>query len=129
MHMLEVPSVSEAAVDVNAPDGSRHRVRLTVSPFLVGRGEEGNSLSIPDKRISRRCAAIVLEGSRHYLEDRGHHSGVFINKKKVSRQPLEDGDVITFGQEDSSTLYFVLRKATLRRFRIYSHEWGASPRP
>ena len=106
--MPEVPAATKAALDVISPDNSRRRVRLAGFPFFVGRGEAGNDLSIPDTRISQQCAAIVQDGNLYFLEDRGHHRGVFINQKKISRQVLGEGDIITFGLEDSFTLIFRL---------------------
>jgi sigma-B regulation protein RsbU (phosphoserine phosphatase) len=104
--MLDVPAFGEAALELISPDNSRHRVRLTESPFFIGRGEEGNQLSISDKRISRQCAAIVAEGASYYLKDLGHRLGVFINGGRITRQALEDGDTITFGLDDSCKLVF-----------------------
>ena len=75
-------------------------------PFLIGRGEAGNDLPIPDPRVSRQCAAIVSEGDEFCLEDRGHRLGVFVNGKKIDRKILEDRDVISFGLEESYTLIF-----------------------
>jgi sigma-B regulation protein RsbU (phosphoserine phosphatase) len=48
---------------------------------------------------------VAIDG-RYYLEDRGHRLGVFINGEKVSRQPLEHEDIITFGLGDSYKLIF-----------------------
>ena len=109
------PPTGEAILELISPDNSRHRVPLTKSPFFVGRGEEGNHLSIPDKRISRQCAAVVRDQDRYSLDDRGHRLGVFINGDKISSQVLKNGDVITFGLEDS--------------FRLIFHSAGASALP
>jgi len=54
-----------------------------------------------DSRISRQCAAIISEGETWYLEDRGHRRGVFVNGEKADRRVLQDGDVISFGLDDS----------------------------
>ncbi len=104
--MHDVPAAGEAALEVISPDNSRHRMRVSESPFFIGRNEEGNHLQISDKRISRQCAAIVREEGRYYLEDRGNTRGVFINRGKIARQALEDGDVVTFGLDDSAKLVF-----------------------
>src|SRR3972149_5661900 len=95
--MSNSSTTSEAVLEVNSPDGSCRDVRLTESPYMIGRGEQGNHLPIADNRLSRKCAAIALEGSRYFLEDRGNVLGVFVNGGKVARQALEDGDIITFG--------------------------------
>jgi serine phosphatase RsbU (regulator of sigma subunit)/pSer/pThr/pTyr-binding forkhead associated (FHA) protein len=106
--MPEAPAAIKAALDVISPDNSRRRVRLTEFPFFIGRGEAGNDLSIPDTRISQQCAAIMQDGNLYFLEDRGHHRGVFINQKKIARRELEEGDIITFGLDNSFTLIFRL---------------------
>jgi phosphoserine phosphatase RsbU/P len=85
------------------------------SPFLIGRGAEtGNHLQLSDRRISRECAAIVIESSRFHLEDRGQRRGLYINNEKVESQgrELQDGDIITFGLEDSYEIVFRSSGAT-----------------
>ena len=104
--MSNAPAATEATLEVVSPDNTRNHVRVTESPFYIGRGEAGNHIPMHDRRISRRCAAIVLEGSNHYLEDRGHHLGIFVNGKKVSKKSLEDGDVVSFGLDDSYKIVY-----------------------
>lgn len=102
---------SEAVLEVISPDGARKYVRVTQTPFLIGRGAEtGNHLQLTDRRISRNCGAIVMEANRYYVEDRGQRRGIFINGEKVESRLLNDGDVITFGLEDSYQVVF--RSAT-----------------
>jgi phosphoserine phosphatase RsbU/P len=80
---------------------------VTQTPFLIGRGAEtGNHLQLTDRRISRNCAAIVVEANKYYLEDRGQRRGLFVNGEKVESRALNDGDVITFGLEDSYQMMF-----------------------
>jgi serine phosphatase RsbU (regulator of sigma subunit) len=77
------------------------------SPFLIGRGAEtGNHLQLSDRRISRECAAIIVEGNKFHLEDKGQRRGLFVNNEKVESRELRDGDVITFGLEDSYEIVF-----------------------
>jgi len=97
----------DAVLEVVSPDGARRYVRVTQSPFLIGRGAEtGNHLQLSDRRISRNCAAVVIEANRFYLEDRGQRRGLFINGEKVEGRELQNGDVITFGLEDSYEIFF-----------------------
>ena len=80
---------------------------MTQTPFLIGRGAEtGNHLQLSDRRISRNCAALVIEAGRLYIEDRGQRRGLFVNGEKVESRQLNDGDSITFGLEDSYELLF-----------------------
>jgi len=97
----------DAVLEVVSPDGARRYVRVTQTPFLIGRGAEtGNHLQLSDRRISRNCAAIVIEANRFYIEDRGQRRGLYINGEKVESRELQNGDVITFGLEDSYEILF-----------------------
>lgn len=100
-------SMGGAVLEVISPDGARRFVRITQTPFLLGRGSEtGNHLQLSDRRISRNCAAVVLEGGRLYIEDRGQRRGLYVNGEKVETRPLSDGDSITFGLDDSYEILF-----------------------
>ena len=102
-----VPIVAETVLEVVSPDGARRFVRVTQTPFLIGRGAEtGNHLQLSDRRISRNCAAIVVEANKHYVEDRGQRRGLFVNREKVESRELQDGDVITFGVDDSYEIVY-----------------------
>jgi sigma-B regulation protein RsbU (phosphoserine phosphatase) len=100
-------SLGGAVLEVVSPDGARRYVRVTQTPFLIGRGAEtGNHLQLSDRRISRNCAALVTEAGRLYIEDRGQRRGLFVNGEKVESRLLNDGDSITFGLEDSYEIVF-----------------------
>src|SRR5216684_3796074 len=102
-----VPLAGEAVLEVVSPDGARRFARITQSPFVIGRGAEtGNHLQLSDRRISRNCAAVVIEGNRFYVEDRGQRRGLFVNGEKIESRELQDGDSITFGLEDSYEIIF-----------------------
>jgi len=105
--MPSSPTSGEAILEVIAPDGSHSIVRVTDSPFLIGRGgETGNHLNLNDRRISRLGAAIVRKGNQYWLEDRGQRWGIFVSGEKVESRALEDGNVITFGLTDSYEIVF-----------------------
>ena len=102
-----VPLAGEAVLEVVSPDGARRYARITQTPFMIGRGvETGNHLQLSDRRISRNCAAVVIEANRFYIEDRGQRRGLFINGEKVDSRELQDGDSITFGLDDSYEIVF-----------------------
>jgi serine phosphatase RsbU (regulator of sigma subunit) len=102
-----VPIAAETVLEVVSPDGARRFVRVGQSPFLIGRGAEtGNHLQLSDRRISRNCAAIVLEANKYYIEDRGQRRGLFVNGDKVESRELQDGDNITFGIDDSYEIIY-----------------------
>src|SRR5258705_3107727 len=105
--MTEPLVQSEAVLEVISRDGTRKVFRVPEVPFQIGRGAEpGNHLQLTDRRISRNCAAIVMEANRYYLEDRGQRRGMFVNGEKVESRMLNDGDAVSFGLEDSYQLIF-----------------------
>ena len=94
-------------LEVAIPGRPREFVPVTESPFLIGRGgETGNHLQLDDRRISRRCAAIVTLETGYRVQDLGHRQGIFVNGEKVDRRDLHDGDVIQFGLEDGCEIVF-----------------------
>src|ERR1700682_2065085 len=101
------PLTGEAVLEVVSPDGARRFARVTQTPFMIGRGAEtGNHLQLSDRRISRNCAAVVIEANRYYVEDRGQRRGLFVNGEKIDSRELQDGDAITFGLDDSYEIIF-----------------------
>jgi serine phosphatase RsbU (regulator of sigma subunit)/pSer/pThr/pTyr-binding forkhead associated (FHA) protein len=110
--MLSVEAVGENTLEVISPDQSRRVVRISGSPFLIGRGDEtGNHLPLDDPRISRQCAAIISDSKGCLLKDLGYRRGIFVNGKKADHHVLTNGDVITFGLEESYEIVFRARKA------------------
>ena len=108
-----VPLAGEAVLEVVSPDGARRFARITQTPFMIGRGvETGNHLQLSDRRISRNCAAVVIEANRYYIEDRGQRRGLFVNGEKVESRGLQDGDSITFGLDDSYEIVFRSSKSS-----------------
>src|SRR5262249_25735687 len=96
------PTAGEAVLEVISPDGGRRYARVSQTPFLIGRGSEtGNHLQLSDRRISRNCAAIVMEANKFYVEDRGQRRGNFVNGGKGGKRGLKEGDTSTFGLGDS----------------------------
>jgi sigma-B regulation protein RsbU (phosphoserine phosphatase) len=110
--MPDVGAIAENTLEVISPDRSSRVVRISGSPFLIGRGEEaGNHLPLDDPRISRQCAAIISDSQGCLLEDLGYRRGIFVNGKKVERHFLANGDVITFGLDQSHEIVFHSTKA------------------
>ncbi len=104
--MPDAPALGEANLELISPENTRRSLPIAESPFAIGRGEVGNQLAIPDRRISRNCAAILLEGDQYALEDRGNQLGVFVNGERISKRVLREGDSVTFGVENSYQVVF-----------------------
>src|SRR5437879_13622021 len=57
--MPEALPIAEAVLEVISNDGAKRYVRVTQTPFLMGRGAEtGNHLQLNDRRISRRRLGV-----------------------------------------------------------------------
>ena len=107
--MSDAPTAApeHAILEVVSPENTRRSVPISESPFAIGRGEVGNQLVISDRRISRNCAAILNKDDQYVLEDRGNQLGIFVNGERISASRiLQDGDVVTFGVENSYQLIF-----------------------
>ena len=108
--MSDSNRVANAFLEVVFSDRPRQMVPVDSFPFFIGRGREnGNHLSLEDRRISRTCATIFAEGSGLVLEDRGQRDGIFINGESSRLRSLVDGDRIQLGSDDGCQLVFHLR--------------------
>jgi phosphoserine phosphatase RsbU/P len=102
----EHPSAAESRprnsliLSVEDPAGQTSQVRVTRSPFRIGRLPECD-LSLRDARISREHAQILLEDGKYFIEDLESRHGIFVNGQKVARHELRPRDRIDFGIEDS----------------------------
>lgn len=65
--------------------------------LLVGRGE-GCDLTIKDPRLSRRHARFFREGEKLFIEDLGSPNGTFVNQKRVKKEELRAGDIVSLGK-------------------------------
>jgi serine phosphatase RsbU (regulator of sigma subunit) len=111
--MPDLSHEPQTTLEVANPGRARETVPITQSPFLIGRGSEtGNHLQLDDRRISRRCAAIVHADGVYWLEDRGHRLGIFVNGERIDRTILKNGDKIEFGLDDCCEITFHAAAAT-----------------
>ena len=97
-----------AELIVTMPDQPENKVALA-GAFTLGRGS-GNSLVLPDPRVSRTHALLRPYGrGKYYLLDMGSGNGTFLNGRLVtSPVELKDGDSIVIAD-------FVLKYIDLDR--------------
>jgi hypothetical protein len=86
------PTVTHVLV-VDGP-GTRHE--LSTGRNVIGRGTEAD-IRLPDTGVSRKHVDVVLESGTATAEDLGSTNGTLVNGRRISRQPLADGDVIRIG--------------------------------
>jgi hypothetical protein len=86
------PGVTHVLV-VDGP-GTKHE--LTTGRNVIGRGTEAD-IRLPDTGVSRKHVDVVLDGGTATAEDLGSTNGTLVNGRRITRQPLSDGDVIRIG--------------------------------
>jgi predicted nucleic acid-binding Zn-ribbon protein len=78
-------------------DGERPVTHVLSRRTRIGRAT-GCELQIDSGSVSRHHALIVVEPREAVIEDLNSTNGVLVNGRKVTRQPLCDGDAITIGE-------------------------------
>jgi chromosome segregation ATPase len=76
----------------------------------IGRTPD-NDLQIAASFISRHHAVLLLSGTQTIIEDLNSTNGVHVNGKRVTRESLNDGDLVMVGK---ARFRFVVRPATAR---------------
>ena len=98
--MSTMPAISPSAPVLLFVQGNeQRRIVIDHTPFTIGRKTD-RDLPIPDSRVSREHALIVVESGRYYIVDQGGRSGVYVNRMRRERHPLEANDRCDFGLED-----------------------------
>ncbi|MGY1690164.1 FhaA domain-containing protein [Geodermatophilus sp. SYSU D01105] len=77
-------------------DGPGTRHELTTGRNVIGRGTDAD-IRLPDTGVSRKHVDVVLDGGTAIAEDLGSTNGTLVNGRRITRQPLSDGDVIRIG--------------------------------
>jgi hypothetical protein len=94
------PSVSGRAgtrvQHVLVVDGPGTRHVLSSGRNVIGRGTEAD-IRLPDTGVSRKHVDVVLDSGTAICEDLGSTNGTLVNGRRITRQPLADGDVIRNG--------------------------------
>ncbi len=78
---------------------SLQRFSIVNLPFRIGR-IEGLDLTLPYNSVSKRHAEIYQEGEDLMLRDLGSTNGSFVNRKRVERALLREGDILHFAEHE-----------------------------
>lgn len=81
---------------IQTANGTRFPATLKLPCTAIGRAPS-NDLALDDEQLSRFHAFIHIEGAFVTIEDRSSRNGVFVNGKRVDRQALASGDLLTLG--------------------------------
>jgi chromosome segregation ATPase len=78
-------------------DGDMEVVHVLGRKTTVGRTPD-NDLQIDAKFISRHHAVILAGPAHAIIEDLNSTNGVMVNNRRITRQPLKDGDNVMIGK-------------------------------
>ena len=78
-------------------DGEEPVTHVLQRRTRIGRAS-GCELQIESGSVSRHHALIVVGPREAIIEDLNSTNGVIVNGRKVTRQPLVDGDAVTIGE-------------------------------
>lgn len=70
---------------------------LTRSHTTLGRHPRSD-IFLDDITVSRRHAVVVSEGEGHEVEDSSSLNGTYVNRSRVEKSPLRDGDIVQVGR-------------------------------
>ena len=95
------PSSTAAPMECTAElvrlDGEHRTAHLLGRRTRLGRAP-GCEIQIDSSSVSRHHALLLMGAREIIIEDLNSTNGVLVNGRKVSRQLLEDGDVLTIGE-------------------------------
>ena len=75
---------------------------LTSARATVGRERSVADVVLRDPNVSRRHAELTFTGSDWSIEDLNSTNGTMVNNRRITRCPLRNGDVLTFGLSTSA---------------------------
>jgi chromosome segregation ATPase len=101
------PSADGATRLLIRSDGDTEVVHVLGRKTTVGRTPD-NDLQIDAKFISRHHAVILAGPAHAIIEDLNSTNGVMVNNRRITRQPLKDGDNVMIGK---TQFRFVVRPA------------------
>ncbi|MBJ6763127.1 FHA domain-containing protein [Myxococcaceae bacterium JPH2] len=81
-------------------NGPREGQRIEISDakeFVFGRDDKEADIVLKDDLVSRRHAKVRRDWSGTHVEDLGSRNGIRVNKKRVNRKALKDGDELEVG--------------------------------
>lgn len=77
---------------------TRAFVLPTSQAISIGRGRQGNSLTIADSALSARHLKIVPDGGRYFVVDLDSTNGTWIDGERIRARELTSGTVLRAGQ-------------------------------
>ncbi len=80
---------------VDIVSGETHQVNA--AQCVIGRERALANVALRDPNVSRQHAQLTFTGSDWSIEDLNSTNGTFVNNRRITRCPLRNGDMLTFG--------------------------------
>lgn len=95
-NMVNPRSAAQPAAQlVDVVTGEAFEVRAP--QCVIGRERASSDVTLKDPNVSRRHAQVICAGGAWSIEDLNSTNGTLVNNRRVTRCPLRDGDLLTFG--------------------------------
>jgi FHA domain/zinc-ribbon domain len=95
---LDEVRIEGTALVVRAGGGrSGETFPLDADRIEIGRSPESD-VFLDDVTVSRSHATLVRDGPGYTIEDGGSLNGTYVNRRRVERAKLEDGDEVQIGK-------------------------------
>ena len=76
---------------------TREALEVNAAHCIIGRERAAADVILRDPNVSRRHAELTFTGSDWSIEDLNSTNGTFVNNRRITRCPLRNGDLLTFG--------------------------------
>ena len=81
-------------------EGRKTVVPLVRDEITIGR-QEGNTIRLTERNVSRRHARLVKQNGHVLIEDLGSYNGVRVNGEKITAPTrIKEGDLVEIGDYD-----------------------------
>src|SRR5436305_2715655 len=81
-------------------EGRKTVVPLARDEITIGR-QDGNTIRLTERNVSRRHARLLKENGNVLIEDLGSYTGVRVNGEKITgRMRIKEGDLVEIGDYD-----------------------------
>src|SRR3954468_5274881 len=90
----------EMKLIIEDDEGRKTVVPLVRDEITIGR-QEGNTIRLTERNVSRRHARLLKENGHVLIEDLGSYNGVRVNGEKISGPTrIKEGDLVEIGDYD-----------------------------
>ena len=76
---------------------TREALEVNAAHCIIGRERAAADVILRDPNVSRRHAELTFTGSDWSIEDLNSTNGTFVNNRRITRCPLRNGNLLTFG--------------------------------